>query len=172
MRLSILLLLTALPFFGICQGKKGYFSTSLGLNFAKMMDPAVGGHISGNAMFAPGCFTGLELGFVKFQGMDGIYMPLQLKITVMPGKDPSKISPIAFLQPGYGVYNKTAKVSNTAVTTTQGGFVFFGGAGLAFGSQGKGRMFLALGYSRFGFTINDRSSPVDMVSVRTGVMLQ
>lgn len=148
--------------------KGGYFSIALGANFqtAPDQDPIIGGHLSGNAELGKGAYLGLEVGVVKFQLYQGVYIPIQAKFTLLPMKD-KKVSPLIVLSPGLGAYNKTV----FGVSTT-GGFVFYGGLGAAFSdAKKKSRAFITVGYSLFGFNVNDQDANIETIGIRAGVML-
>lgn len=165
--MKFLFFLLLLPFLGISQKKEGYFALTVGANFKANTDPAFGAYLSGNGQIGPGFFIGAEIGVVKLPDLDGVYLPLLSRFTLIPRKDPKKLSPMILLQPGYGIYEKT--VSNIK---TEGGFCFYGGAGVAFPGQGKGRGYLTVGYSLFGLNVNDVGANLEMIGIRAGIMIK
>lgn len=170
-RSVLIFVLTTLLYKSGQSQKQGYFSFGLGANFAQVYDPVIGVHLSGNGEIGKGFFAGIEIGAVKFQEFEGVYLPLQLKFTVAPKINTDKVSPLIVLAPGYGVYNKAVRVGSINITN-QGGMVFYGGLGLAFPGKGKSRGYLTLGYSMFGFTTNEIKSYAEMIGLRAGVMLR
>jgi hypothetical protein len=153
-----------------CAQKKGagYFSLAVGLDFpvsSNQEDPAFGFLLSGNGQLAPGSYLGIESGVVKFPGRNGLYVPLQLKLTVETNQDVTRVSPLVILAPGLGAYN-----SSDGVIDSKGGFVFFGGIGLSFPGKNKNKGFIAAGYSRFGFHDGDVKSNVETIGIRAGIM--
>lgn len=169
LRLCFLLLL---PLAALSQkNDKGYFSITALTAFKANADPAFGASLSGNVELAKAFFIGGQIGLVKFPLHDGVYVPLQAKFTVAPQLDSKKIGLLVLLEPGYGVYNKTLHAGSNTITQ-QGSFTFFGGLGGTFPGKGKGRAFLAAGYSLFGFKTNDVRNDERLIEVRAGVMLR
>jgi hypothetical protein len=150
------------------QDKKGYFGANMGINFVKNSDAIIGGYLSGNGEIAPGLLVGMQLGVVKFQNLEGIYIPFQARVTAMMGKNQQNVTPIIFIEPGWGAYNR----ENNIVGRVQGGFVFYGGAGIKFPSQkNNSGAFLSAGFSTFGTKTGSVNSYYSGVGVRFGVML-
>ena len=168
-RLLFILILFPCLCFG--QSRKGYLSIELGTYFARNTDPAIGVHLSGNAEITPSLFLGLEAGVIKFPNLKNLYAPILARFTMMPQTSRAKATPLILVEPGYGIYRHVRKIGNLRVET-EGGFDFFGGIGAVFNGKGKGRLFLAIGYSSFGFSTNDIRSNLEMVGLRLGVMLR
>jgi hypothetical protein len=166
--LSLLLLLPSLLSAQEKKSQKGYFSLEIGTYFNK--DPAVGLHLNGNGALGKGFYAGMELRVVTFQDMDGVYIPILAKFTIIPNQNLKKVSPIAVFEPGYGLYNKTRVGPYSPAV--RGGINFFGGAGLTFPETGRGRSFLMIGYSLFGFKMDDVTANVETFGVRAGFMLR
>jgi hypothetical protein len=167
----LLVTLLLIPFLAIGQKQKGYFGFAPGIYVYKNAEPGLGLHLSGNAQMGAGVYLGGQIGVVKFKGMDGVYIPLQAKLTGIFNKDESKASPMITVEPGYGVYNKSQRVGGTTFTT-QGGFTIYSGVGIALPSKGKGWGFFTLGYSAFQFTTNEVSDFVETLGIRAGIMLR
>ena|SRR5438552_10933388 len=167
MKTFLLFCLFLIPALSQAQHKKqgGYFSFAGSVNIPTTagMDPIMGAELSGNAELGKGGYLGLQAGVLKFQGMMGVYVPIQLKFSLMPAKNPKKVSPLIVLAPGLGVYNQT---------DTQGGFTFYGGIGAVFAGKGKSGGYLTAGYSSYGFTSGDINSTVETIGIRAGIMIQ
>jgi hypothetical protein len=167
MKTLLLLNLSLIPFLSFAQHNSGYFSFVGSLNFPTNVDegPILGGHASRSTQLGTSEYLGLEAGVVKFKSMHGVYIPIQLKYSLMPAKDPRKVSALIVLAPGYGIYKQA---------DTKGGLVFYGGVGAAFPGKGKGGGYLTVGYSSFAFTSKkstENNSTVSSVGVRAGVMI-
>lgn len=169
---TILFCLLVMPFICFAQRKaKGYFSLDPALYFKAKTDPGFGGFLSGNLKLKSELFAGLQIGAVSLPGMDGAYVPLQAKFTVIPSLNSNKVSPFMLIEPGYGIHNKTYGNSYFSYTE-EGGFVFFAAAGLLLPTSAKGALTLAIGYSSFGSKIGTTKHNLEMVGVRLGVLLK
>jgi hypothetical protein len=164
---NILLALFLICTISSAAQKKGYLGIEAGLNFIRYSSPAIGGHISGNGSVNQNILYGLQIGVVKFQELTGIYIPFQGRFTLLTAKDPKKISPLIFFEPGYGVYHHQENG-----VLTDGGFTIYTGAGLKFPSKtNNGGAFLSVGYSSFGFVVNEVKAPQNGVGIRFGIMM-
>jgi hypothetical protein len=149
---------------------KGYSSAAINLNIGNNTQ-SFGASFGANVELSKGAFFGLEAGVLKFQDLDGIYLPMLGKFTIAPNIDKNKLSPLLVLQPGYGIYQHTYSAGSVQITT-RGGFDFYGGVGVVFPGKGKGHGFLTVGYSLFGFTTEDVKSNLEMVGIKTGIMFR
>jgi hypothetical protein len=167
---AFLLILLFLPTVTFSQQKKtsGFFQFEFGTYLIQERDPAIGVQLSGNGEFGKGFYTGLGIGVVKFQNLDGVYIPINLKFTLIAYKN--KTSPMIILDPGYGAYKNSIRVGSISIVT-QGGFNFFGGLGIAFGPEGKGRGFIAAGYQLFGFQVNEKAANTESIGIKFGLMI-
>jgi len=156
-----------LPMLCLAQKKnKGYCSFDASIDVKKNYDPPIGIRFSGNGEIVNGFFLGAEVGVVKFPDLEGVYVPILARFTVVPNADSKKTTFLALLEPGYGAYNKQDALN----APLQGGFNFFGGIGATFSGKGSGRMYLAAGYSLYGFKRNDIKSDREMLGMRVGIM--
>jgi hypothetical protein len=157
----ILLGLFLIPTLSFAQ-RKGYFTISPAF-YVTSDATGIGGHLSGNYPISSKMYVGMETGFIKYGGMVGMYVPLQLKLSFLTAKDPSKTAAMFFVQPGYGAYR---------FGDTRGGFTFYGGVGARFASKGKAHGFINFGYTILGFKVNEVSVPESGLGIKFGLLLQ
>ncbi len=170
MRIIIAGLLLICSLNSFCQKNKGYASISGSFDIRDNAQ-GYGALFSGNTRIGPGSFLGIESGLIKLKGLDAPYIPLFGKITVAPNFEKEKLSLLVVLEPGYGIYNHKTSIGNSYITT-KGGFDFYGGLGAVTSSKSKAHAFVTIGYSRYGFSIEEITSKVEMVGVRIGVMFK
>jgi hypothetical protein len=130
---------------------------------------AFGAQLSGNLLLSKGSFMGLEIGYLKFPKMTGLYVPVSLKLTAVINDDPNKTRPIIMIQPGYGLYNERDSESSTIVR--KGGTTIYTGIGVAFAATGNKRGYLMAGYSNYGFENNSVRSRIESIGLRAGMII-
>lgn len=153
------------------QRRNGYLGLDAGVYVVKPSNPAVGAHFSGNAELANGMFLGAEIGVVKFDHLDKVYLPLLARFSMMPDLNSGKAKLLVVLAPGYGVYDNSYRRGGIYYKEN-GGFSFYGGVGAAFKGKQNGSLTLTVGYSSFGFTTNGYKTNIDGVGIRFGGMFR
>ena len=153
------------------QQRNGYLGLDRGIYVIKQYDAAAGAHFSGNAELTNDVFLGAEIGFVKFDHLDKVYLPLLARFSFMPQLNLRRANLLILLAPGYGVYDDSYR-RNTTYYKSKGGFSFYGGAGAAFRGKGNAYLTLTIGYATFGFTTNGYKSNIDGVGIRIGALFR
>lgn len=167
--LKLLLASLLFPLIGFSQ-LKGMNTISAGPeNLTNGNGLAVGFHLSGNAVLSKGSFMGLEIGYMKFPEMKGMYVPVSLKLTSIINDDPNKTRPILMIQPGYGLYNERDSESSTILR--KGGTTIYTGLGIAFPLSGNKRGYVMAGYSNYGFELGSTRSRVQSIGIRAGMII-
>jgi hypothetical protein len=166
----ILWLLILVPLSLPAQPKKskGFASFALGIDVpVPTTQPAFGGHFSANAGVGPGNYLGLGLGFVKFQGIDKLYIPISLNLTAVFKPQSKKASMMFSLQPGYGVFNSPGR---GLIPNTTGGLMAYAGLGIALPKIKNTGAFITVGYSLYTFTTGNSKSTTEGIGLRAGLM--
>lgn len=168
MRILFLCSLFLIPALSFSQGK-AYFTISPVVYLTEESGLAIGGQPSGNFAISSKVYVGFESGLLKYGSFPGLYNPIQFKMSYFTNTNPSKSAAMFFVQPGYGAYTGQPFVNGGDV---KGGFCFYGGAGVRMPSKSKIHGFINIGYSVFGFTVNEKPMPEAALGVKFGLLLR
>jgi hypothetical protein len=161
---KICLLLMLFPLLSNAQGKT-YFSIAFGKDFPKHYH-VIGGHFTANRSLGGGLYLGAGTSFLKFDNTEHFYFPVFGNISFMSLKPSKKISPVGFIQPGYGFY----RLEGNDVTT-RGGFTFHSSAGITYPFLFHRKGFTTVGFAHYTFKTGHVSSERNSWGLRLGMLL-
>ncbi len=160
-----ILLLAALlsSSFLFAQKRDGFLSGTFQVDAPEHYDPIVSARLSGGGKLSNMALLGIGVGVTKIKEYKKLYVPVFGTITVADFT--KKLSPLVVLEPGYGIYKENIRSGNRR-TTREGGFTFFGGAGVAIAASSKANLSFSVGYAHYGFSIDDYNYAIKGVGVR------
>lgn len=137
---------------------KGFFAAGFG---GELSSDYKGGslRIMGGINSNDIAFFGAYAGVTRFSGTNTI-IPVGVSVILAPLK--GKVTPVAIIQPGYGIY-KEGKVIETT-----GGFNLYAGGGIGFRNSNS-LIQLTAGYSQFTFTTANLNSYIKCLGIRATI---
>ena len=160
-----LLLAAALLFSSIlfAQKRDGFLSGTFQVDVPEHYQPVVSARLAGGVKLSDLALLGIGVGVTKFKEFKKVYVPVFGSITVADFS--KRVTPLAVLEPGYGIYKEDIRVGNHW-TTREGGFTFFGGVGVGIAASSNANLSFSIGYSHYSFTVDNYTSSIKGVGIR------
>lgn len=145
------------------QKRDGFLSGTLQVDVPEHYQPVVSARLSGGAKLNNLALLGIGIGVTRFKEFQKLYVPVFGTITIADFT--KRVSPLAVLEPGYGIYKETFREGNRRIVR-EGGFTFFGGIGVGVAASKKANLAFSIGYSHYGFTTDNYSFAIKGVGIR------
>lgn len=147
----------------MAQKRDGFLSGTFQVDVPEHYQPVVSARLSGGVKLTDLALLGIGVGVTKFKEFKKLYVPVFGTITVADFS--KRVTPLAVLEPGYGIYKEDIRIGNHW-TTREGGFTFFGGVGVGIAASPKANLSFSIGYSHYTFSIDNHASAVKGVGLR------
>ena len=145
------------------RNSDGFLSGTFQVDAPEHYDPVVSARLSGGVKLKNIALAGIGIGVTKFEEFKKVYIPVFGSLTV--GDFSKKVTPLAVVEPGYGIYKENIRIGSRR-TTREGGFTFFGGVGVGIAAKRNANLSFSVGYSHYTFSIDNHSSAVKGVGLR------